>query len=557
MSPVVPAISLVTPVYDPPLKALRACIDSVLGQDLADWEWCICDDASPSAEVKAELERLAARESRVRLVRRPANGGIVAASNDALSLATGEFVALLDHDDLLAPGALSTMERYVRAHPDADYLYSDEDKVDAEGRHYDLFLKPDWSPERLRSHMYTGHLSVLRRSLVTEVGGFRVGFEGSQDHDLVLRVTERAREIVHVPHVLYSWAVVPGSAAGSADAKPYAFEAGRKAVEEHCGRTGIDAVVEFAVPSASIFRVRRKVRGNPLVSIVIPTRGSSAMVWGHERLFLTELIKGVLEKSTYDNLEFVVVYDLDTPEAAMKELAERCGPRLVAVPFDEPFNFSTKVNLGFARSTGDYLLILNDDMEVIDPDWIETLLALAQDPGVGVVGAKLYFSDDTIQHAGHQYDHREMYHVHYAATPGDPGYFASLLVDREASGVTGACMMLRRSVFEEVGGMTTDLPGSFNDVDFCLKVRQAGYRVVWTPWASLYHFESKSRNPEVKPGEAEFVRARWGLEWPRDPYLAEAPPELTLRHAVRTSLIRAVPAPWRPRLIRIRNRMRR
>jgi GT2 family glycosyltransferase len=555
VSAAVRLFSIVPPVYNPPLDALRACIRSVRAQQLADWEWCICDDASPDPAVAAELERLAAAEPRVRLVRRAVNGGIVAASNDALALATGEFVALLDHDDQLGPTALAQMAAELGAHPEADYLYSDEDKVDRAGEHYDLFLKPDWSPERLRSQMYTGHLSVLRRSLVDEVGGFRAGFEGSQDHDLVLRVTERAREIRHLHATLYAWAVVPGSAAGDAGAKPYAFEAGRRAVEEHCVRTGIDADVEF-VPGPGVYRVRRRVQGEPLVSVIIPTRGSGGDVWGQHRVFVSEMVRSIVERSTYSHLEFVIVHDTDTPPEVMAELRELCGSRLVDVPYDKPFNFSEKINWGFAAASGDYLLILNDDMEVIDPDWIETLLALAQDPGVGLVGAKLLFSDGTVQHAGHHYDNGEAYHFLYGAERDDTGYFNSLVVQRETSGVTGACMMLRREVYDEVGGMTELLPGSFNDVDFCLKVRAAGHRIIWTPWASLYHFESKSRDPRVTAEEVNLIRSRWGLDWPVDVYVAAQPPIRSLPRSIRAAIIRAIPAGMRPALKRARDRMR-
>jgi GT2 family glycosyltransferase len=304
-----------------------------------------------------------------------------------------------------------------------------------------------------------------------------------------------------------------------------------------------------------VYRVRRRVSGLPLVSIVIPTRGSSGDVWGEDRVFVTEAVRSVLEKSSYQNLEFVVVYDLPTPEHVIDELADLCGDRLVAVPFDQPFNFSTKVNLGFAHATGEFLLILNDDVEVIDSDWIETMLALAQEPDVGLVGARLLFSDRTVQHAGHHYDNGDAYHIHYGAEADDSGYFGSLVVQRETSGVTGACMMLRREVYAEVGGMTPLLPGSFNDVDFCLKVHQAGYRILWTPWASLYHFESKSRDPRVTPAEVEYIRSRWGLDDRRDAYLAAAPNARLVHRRLRMRLVRAVPRSLRPGLIGVRNRL--
>jgi GT2 family glycosyltransferase len=551
-----PLITIVTPVFNPPVDALTRCIESVRAQTRPDWQWCLCDDASTDPEVVAILEGLAQSDSRVLLHRRDANGGIVAASNDALASATGEFVALLDHDDLLFPQALERVGAVLESSADIDYLYTDEDKCSPSGQHYDVFRKPQWSPERLRSQMYTGHLGVLRRALVLEVGGFRAGFEGSQDHDLVLRVTERARRIVHVPEVLYSWAVVPGSAAGDIGAKPYAFEAGRRAVEDHCSRTGIDGHVEF-LPGPAVYRLRRRIHGQPLVSVVIPTRGTSGRVWGQERAFVTEIVRDLVTRTDYQNIEVVIVYDLDTPESVLTDLETLCGDRLVAVPFTAPFNFSAKVNLGYLKSHGEYVLILNDDMEVIDEDWMTTLVALAQEPDVGVVGAKLLFSDGTVQHAGHHYAHGDAYHVLYRAEGDSTGYFNSLVVQREASGVTGACMMMRRSVYQEVGGMTELLPGSFNDVDFCLKVTRAGYRILWTPFASLYHFESKSRDPRVTAEEADFLHSRWGLEWPHDPYLADDARSSMLSSTTRRRIVGLLPRRLRPHARRVRDKLTR
>jgi len=291
-------LSVLTPVYEPPIAALRAAIGSVRAQDFEDWELILVDDRSPSDEVRAVLREAAAADRRITVLEREVNGGIVAASNDAIEAAAGEFFVLLDNDDLLARGALAHVARTLASDPTIDYVYSDEDKISPTGEHYEEFRKPDWSPERLRGQMYTSHLSVLRGSLVREVGGFHEGFDGSQDHDLVLRVTERARRVVHIPHVLYHWRVVPGSAAGDVNAKPYAWVAGRKAVQAHMDRLGLPAKVDFgSLPGT--YTVHREASSDHLVSIVIPTRGSSGIVWGAERVFVVEAVRSVLDKAGY------------------------------------------------------------------------------------------------------------------------------------------------------------------------------------------------------------------------------------------------------------------
>src|SRR6478735_4120432 len=308
-----PRFSIVTPVYDPPEDALTEMIRSVRRQTRGDWELILVDDRSPSAHVLEILRQAAADEPRIKLLERPVNGGIVAASNDGIAAADGDWIVLLDHDDLLARHALQRAAEALDADPEIDYLYTDEDKVDPDGRRRDAFYKPDWSPERLRSQNYCCHMSVLRRSIVDDVGGFRDGFDGSQDHDLVLRVTERARKVHHIPEVLYHWRMLPTSAAASSEAKPYAVEAGRRAVEEHCARVGIPAVVEAQEPPGN-YRVRRQLRDDPLVSIIIPTRGSHGRVWGVERVYVIEAVRSIVEQATYQNVEFVVVVDDGTPD---------------------------------------------------------------------------------------------------------------------------------------------------------------------------------------------------------------------------------------------------
>ncbi len=511
-----PRYSVITPVYDPPPGVLQACIDSVKAQWLCDWQLCLVDDRSTSAEVHEILRAEAAADARICVRFRDHNGGIIDASNDALAMATGEFVAFLDHDDLLTPHALAAVDAVIDRDDTVDYCYSDEDHIDRAGRLFGAFYKPDWSPERLRSQNYTCHLSVMRRSLVEEVGGFRAGFEGAQDYDLILRVTERARKVEHARQVLYHWRMGDGSTSGDPTSKPYAWDAGRRAVAEHCARIGIDAEVEPAAV-LGVHRVRRRVQGDPLISVIIPTRGSRGRVWGQDRTFVVEAVRSVIDRSTYQNLELVVVADDVMDASVVTELEAIAGDRLHVRWFDQPFNFSAKVNTGAFAATGDLLLFLNDDVEVIDDDWLEAMIPQAQDPEVGLVGARLLFADGTLQHAGHVYPGNPD-HIFFGRGGDEPGPYGLLVLEREVSGVTAACAMTRPDVFEQVGGFTTLLPGNFNDVDFCLKVRSLGLRIVWTPHASLYHFESKTRTSNVQQFELDFLRDRWAQQLTFDPY---------------------------------------
>lgn len=512
-----PLFSIVTPVYEPPVDVLQEMIDSVLAQTFDDWELVLVDDVSPSEAVRDVLRRAAEHDQRITVIERAENGRIVAASNDAVDAANGEFVVLVDHDDLLTEDALQTVADAVADEPEVDYLYSDEDKIDANGAEYDAFRKPDWSPERLRGQMYTGHLSVMRTELVRRVGAFRAGFDGSQDHDLALRVTEQARAIVHIPEILYHWRVVPGSAAGDINAKPYAWEAGRRAVQEHLDRSGITGRADFG-PHPGYYRVTRSADPEQLVSVIIPTRGGSGLVWGQRRCYVIEAVRSLVAKAGHDRYEIVVVYDTPTPITVLDELRDIAGERLVLVRFDEPFNFSAKCNQGYLASSGEVILLLNDDVEVISDDFLTQLIAPLAEPGVGMTGAHLSYSDGTVQHAGLVYRQQHFGHAFLGASPDDPGEFGALLVSREASGLTAACVALPRSVYEEVGGLCEELPGSFNDVDFSFKIRAAGYRLIWLAVVRLYHFESRTRDKTVHPWEHRFVLDRW--ETPaRDYYL--------------------------------------
>jgi glycosyltransferase involved in cell wall biosynthesis len=510
MSDRAPFFSVLTPVYDPPLEALSAAIESVRAQTFRDWELILVDDASPSDAVHALLAQAAAGDERITVRERAVNGGIVASSNDAVRAARGQFLALLDHDDLLVPHALERVHAVLAESPEVDYVYSDEDKIDTEGERYDEFRKPDWSPERLRGQMYTCHLSVLRASLVREVGGFRAGFDGSQDHDLVLRVTERARRVEHVQEVLYHWRVVPGSAAGDDEAKPYAWVAGRRAVQEQLDRLGIAGEACYG-RAPGTYRIERVADPDTSVSVIIPTRGGSGLVWGERRCFVVEAVASVLARTRLARLQLVIVHDLDTPPEVLERLRHLAGDRLVLVPFAEPFNFSAKCNAGFVASSGDVVVLLNDDVQAITEGFLEQLIAPLAEPGVGMTGARLLFGNGRLQHGGHVYQDGHLGHAFYQASRDDPGTFAALWVNRECSGLTAACVALRREVFEEVGGMCEELPGNFNDVDFSYKIRRTGGRLLWLADVELYHFESQSRERVAHQWEHDIVTRRWTI----------------------------------------------
>lgn len=520
MSGSIVRFSVVTPVYNPPLDVLAEMIESVLTQTWTDFELILVDDVSPDPGVRAVLRDAARQDPRVKVVERETNGHIVKASNDGIAVAGGEFIVLVDHDDLLVPHALEAMSRAIDLHPEVDYLYSDEDKMDDDGTFYDAFRKPAWSPERLRGQMYTSHLSVLRRSLVEEVGGFHEGFDGSQDHDLVLRVTERARVVVHVPEILYHWRVVPGSAAGDPDAKPYAWIAGRKAVQAHVDRVGIDAKVDFGEGTGT-YLLRRKLDTEVLVSVVIPTRGTDGLVWGERRVFVADAVESLLRHSGHKNLEIVVVYDVGTPQAVLEELRALTGGRVTLTPYDKPFNYAEKCNVGVLNSYGDVVLLLNDDIEILSDGFVVDLVAPLFETGVGMTGAKLIFPDGSFQHAGLvHYD--DTYAHAFRLVPGDnAGTFNALRVSREASALTGACAAVLRSTYDRVGGMCEALPVNFNDVDFSRKVARLGLRLLWLPQPTAYHFESKTRVAQVHVWEHDFMRRRWYAA-PEDAYLPES-----------------------------------
>jgi len=506
-----PLFSIVTPVFDTPADVLAATLRSVRAQSFGDWELCLVDDCSSEPHVGEMLERAQREDERIRVEWRAENGGIVAASNDALAMARGEFVALLDHDDELHPAALERVAAAIAASPEADYVYTDEDKIDRAGRPSGPFFKPDWSPERMRTQMYTCHLSVMRRRLVEEVGGFDPEFEGSQDWDLVLKVTERARQVVHVPEVLYHWRTLETSTAGAGEeAKPWAFEAGTRAVQAHCERIGLPAQVERDLDVPGVYHLRPRLQREPLVSIVIPTAGGSREVRFRQVVLIEHCLRSVVATSAYENYELVVVTDGELDPALEDRLRGIAGDRLRLVPFAGEFNFSAKINRGVVHSDGERLLLLNDDMEVVAPDWIERMAMYLELEEVGAVGARLILEDGRPQHAGILFENGGYPgHIYHGFSPGFRGYSNNVLVAQNYLAVTAACLMTTRAAFDEVGGFSTAFPNNYNDMDFCLKLRTTGRRVVYDPDTVLYHFESSSRENEVEDWEKEQLLGRW------------------------------------------------
>lgn len=501
-----PYFSIITPVFNPPINAFRDCVASVTQQTCSDWEWILVNDGGTDPEVMQILNSLESNPQ-VTIIRRAKNEGIVAASNDGIQASRGEFIALLDHDDQLTADALETVRELLVENSDIDYVYSDEDKVSEDGQYFGHFRKPRFSPERLRNQNYCCHFSVLRSSLVKELGGFREGFDGSQDYDLFLRITEQARAIAHIPKVLYHWRSVQGSTSLDADAKPYALIAAQKAVQEHLDRSGISGTV-VTTPEFYLKTIRTLTK-HPKVSIIIPTCGTSKRVWGRDMVLVETAVSSIMQRSTYDNYEIVVVYDSHTPPEILTRISNIAGTKLSLVEYTKPFNFSEKINLGAVRATGDILMLLNDDIQIESPDWIEGLIGFLQESDVGMVGPKLLLEDTRLQSAGHYFK----IGAHNAASGSayrENGPFSVLTMSAERSGLTMACVAIPRNVFEKVGGLCNEFPGAFNDVDFGNKLTMHGYRMIWTPHVEIFHFESLSRDPTVDDPEVLLLEERWG-----------------------------------------------
>jgi len=502
-----PKISVVMPVYNPPVEYLRKAIDSVRQQYYPYWELCICDDASPGQEVRQILRQFASEDDRIQVAFSDTNGGIGIASNRALALAHGEFVGFVDHDDELTPDALYEVVSALQD-TEADLLYSDEDKLNAAGQRCDPAFKPAWSPDLLLSCMYTLHFSVYRKTILEEIGGFREGFDGSQDHDLALRFTERTQRIIHIPKILYHWRQVPGSAAGDTSAKPYAYESARRALSDALQRRSVRGIVE-AEPAPGFFRVKRRISTPGKVSIVIPTRDRLDLLQG--------CLEGIVSTTEYENYDILIV-DNGSRDAATLEYLSQIPHRVVRD--DGPFNFARLNNRAAREVDGEYLLLLNDDTRPMTSGWLSAMVEQVQRPEVGAAGAKLLFPDGRIQHAGVLLGLGGVGdHSHRYVDSRNGGYCNFPNIIRNYSAVTGACLMIRRDLYLEVGGMDEEhLPVNFNDVDLCLRLRQKGYLVVYTPYSVLQHRESATRTATVAPWEEAYMFEHWGDVLTRDPY---------------------------------------
>ncbi len=502
-----PLISVIMPVYDTEESHLREAVASVRRQLYPNWELCIADDGSSSQWIAPILDSLAREDDRVTVVHREVNGHISVASNAAFALAHGEWVALVDHDDVLPEHALAIAALAISRYPQAGMVYSDEDTLDDSGHRHPGYFKPDFDPLLLLGQNYLAHLCLIRRDLVDQVGGWRTGFEGSQDWDLVLRVSELLREdqVVHVPHVLYHWRVHPGSTAGRPDAKPYAAAAGQRAVAEHLRRLGREGDI-VPVPMTGWNRVRWVLpKHPPKVSIIIPTRDS---------LLLPRCIESVRRLTTYPEVEIVVVDNGSMGVGPLEYLRQLEGVATV-IRDEREFNFSALNNAAVRRSTGEVVCFLNDDTEVITDRWLDEMVGQLVQPGVGAVGAKLYYEDGRVQHGGILLGVNGLAaHSHRLYDRLSPGYFGRLVLPQRFSAVTAACMVVRREVWEQVGGLDEEHLGvAFNDVDFCLRLREAGWTVVWTPAAELFHHESVTRGEDAEEerhlAEVRYMKQRW------------------------------------------------
>lgn len=497
-----PRLSLVVPVYRPSLWYFREAVQSVVDQTYQNWELCLCDDGSGDPELTAAMDEMAAGDPRIRAMALEQNGGISRATNKALAAATGEFVVLLDHDDMLDPEALAEIAAVVLAESDVDVIYTDEDKLDELDRPCQPHFKPDWDPDMLLSFPYLGHVTAIRHELIRRIGGFRPEFDGSQDYDLMLRATEQARRIVHIPRVLYHWRVVAGSAAGDSEAKPWAHLASRRAVEDAVVRQGINGEVDGG-PFQGAYHVRRRVDGSPTVSVIMPFRDQAA---------LTVACLASLDRSPGYPITEVVLVDNGSTEpetqALRQQLEARPATRVLEYP--GPFNWSAINNLAAKTCDTDMLLFLNNDIEAASEGWLHALVELGQRPDVGAVGARLIYPDGSVQHAGVVIGLGGIAGHIFAGMPnGEMGYFGWDLIVKEYSAVTAAAMLVRREVFESLDGFDEAYAVGFNDVDFCIRMRQAGYRILYTPHAKLIHYESVSRGLSGYQRDYQQFLARW------------------------------------------------
>lgn len=538
-----PKFSIVVPVYNTPPELLAEMIASVESQIYQDWELCLADDASSHPHVRKILQNLSDNRGKIKIAFRNENGGISAATNSALEMASGDFIVFLDHDDVLPSHALATLAAYIDRYPQSDIFYSDEDKLDKKGRRCDHFFKPDWNPERLYGQNYLNHLTVIRASLVQSLRGLRPGVEGSQDYDLVLRATSSTRTpIIHIPHILYHWRIYGNAGTFSSTQLDKATASARKAIRERFESAGVTVAVTEAIQN-----YHRVIRSDPVqwpkVSVIIPTRDCAEL--------MKVCLRG-LSQTDYPDIE-IIVADNGSVEPETTELfeeAKRSGVKVIDCA--GPFNYSHINNRAARFATGYILLLLNNDTEIMDAGWLKEMVRHLLQPDIGAVGAKLLYPDRTIQHAGVVLGMGGVAGHLYTSEPETaPGYGGMLGLVREVSCVTGACLAVKKSVFDAIGGLNElELQVAFNDVDLCIRIRQAGYRIIFTPFAVLMHHESKSRGSDTTEenikrfqGEIKYMQDRWGDLLRSDPFYH---PNLSLKHsAVELAFPPRITFPWR------------
>ena len=508
-----PLISIITPLYNTPKEFFIDYIKSLQEQTYTNWEVCLVDASETQLEYVKNIN-----DKRLKYKRLEENKGISENSNEAIQMASGEFLAFVDHDDIISPNALYEVVKKLNEKPETDFIYSDEDKFEGnvENRFYPFF-KPDFSPDFLRSNNYICHLSVIRKTLVEKIGGFRKEFDGAQDYDLILRITENTDKIEHIPEILYHWRIHSTSTAQNMETKNYAIEAGRRAIEEHCKRLELPIEKVESIKPLGSYRTKYRVIGEPLISIIIPNKDSIK--------YLKRAINSIL-KSTYKNYEIIIVENNSTKKSTFKYY-EKIKSFAKIIKYEGEFNYSKINNFGVTYANGEYLLLLNNDIKVISKDWLEEMLSICQREDVGIVGAKLLYSDKTVQHAGVVVGMGGIAgHVNRLISDKNPGYFGRVAVINNYSAVTAACLMTKKELYEKVEGLDEKFKVAFNDVDFCMKIRKLQKLVVYTPFARLFHYESKTRGYEDTPeklerfnGEIKLFESKWKDELEKgDPY---------------------------------------
>ena len=496
-----PTISVVVPMYNTEKVFFKELIESLKNQTYSKWELCLAD----GSEVPNELLKDYIDDDRIKYSFLNSNLGISENTNKAIEMATGDFIGFLDHDDLLSQDALYEVVKAINEEKNVDFIYTDEDKIDENKERFEPYFKPDFSPETLECNNYITHFVVVKKALLKEVGMLNSKFNGAQDFDFVLRATEKAENIVHIPKVLYHWRVHRGSTANVADAKPYAFEAGIKVVEEHLKRMNKVGDVQNGQDIPGIYRINYKVIGNPKVSILIPNRDNVKL--------LKEAVSSILELTSYSNYEIVIIENGSTDKETFKYydlIKDKTNVKILKFDEDtDEFNYSKLINLGVKNVDGEFVLQLNNDIKIISKDWLDIMVGYSQQKEIGAVGGRLYYEDKTIQHAGIIVGLSGIAGNMLVNLPyGERAYFGRESATRNVAAVTGACLLCRRELYEEVGYMDEELfKVAFNDVDFCLKLMEKGYRNVYVPYVELYHYESKTRGYEYsKEKEERFNR---------------------------------------------------